>query len=148
MNEIDRQFYKDMGRHQLRDDIRAIMRGKEVTNSHGHDLIREVTEWHDEGRPNFEETKRRVQAEAAERRELKPHFLVESTPETYVLCQDLAGCEYPKCDCRKVAKEVPAEVTKVEITDGDGNKLPQWEAEAFLSQIQAGVMYFPQRHRF
>ena len=42
--------------HQLtriafREDIRLIMRGGESTNRMSHDLIREITEWHDAGRP-------------------------------------------------------------------------------------------------
>ena len=39
------------GRFTYRDNIRAIMRGEEVDDWQAEDIIREITEWHDAGRP-------------------------------------------------------------------------------------------------
>lgn len=52
--------------HELREDVRAMMRGDLQSEDHWTwwpgDLIREVTEWHDAGRPNAEETVAMVKA--------------------------------------------------------------------------------------
>ena len=50
MTEQDKQGIID-GRNVFRDNIRAIMRGVGVDDWQAHDIIREITEWHDEGRP-------------------------------------------------------------------------------------------------
>ena len=44
----------------FRDTIRSIMRGEQPFDAMAVDVIREITEWHDEGRPDVQQTKRRV----------------------------------------------------------------------------------------
>ena len=44
--------YRQEGRNSLREDVRAIMRGEDVDSAIAQDLLREVTEWHDAGRPD------------------------------------------------------------------------------------------------
>ena len=51
----------------LREELRAIMRGEHSTNLIAHDLIREVTEWHEDGKPDLAEIRRREER-AAQRR--------------------------------------------------------------------------------
>ena len=61
------EFYK-AGWIAFREDVRAAMRAGGVTdNAVVSDLIREVAEWHDEGRPDIGETIRRANAAAARR---------------------------------------------------------------------------------
>ena len=45
------------GAIRLRDELRAIMRGEDSRNALAIDLIREVTEWHDAGRPDITRTR-------------------------------------------------------------------------------------------
>lgn len=48
----------------MREDLRRVMRtgGKSSGNAVVDDVIREITEWHDAGQPDAEETFRRVRA--------------------------------------------------------------------------------------
>lgn len=51
-NKLHREILVD-GRNILRDNIKAIMRGEadDLDDWQAFDLIREITEWHDAGRP-------------------------------------------------------------------------------------------------
>ena len=54
----------------MREDLRRVMRaaGKASGNAVVDDLIREVAEWHDAGRPDAEETIRRLKGETERER--------------------------------------------------------------------------------
>ena len=42
---------RDTGRNEFRDALRALMRGETVDGWQAQDMIREITDWHDKGRP-------------------------------------------------------------------------------------------------
>ena len=66
----DRGGYYKAGWYAFREDVRGAMRAGGVTdNAVVSDLIREVAEWHDAGRPDVEETIRRVKSESGRTRE-------------------------------------------------------------------------------
>ena len=65
----DRGGYYKAGWYAFREDVRGAMRAGGVTdNAVVSDLIREVAEWHDAGRPDAEETIRRLKGETERER--------------------------------------------------------------------------------
>ena len=66
--DISKKLHRDImvdGRNAFRDNVRAIMRGEadDLDDWQAFDLIREITEWHDAGRPQV------AKMTAAERKE-------------------------------------------------------------------------------
>ena len=61
MTEQQKEIFLE-GRRVFRENIKALMRGEEVEDWQAEDIIREITEWHDAGRPQV------AKMTAAERR--------------------------------------------------------------------------------
>ena len=64
MTDTEKQGIID-GRNVLRDNIRAILRGEgdDLDDWQAHDIIREITEWHDGGRPQVAKMTKAERAE-------------------------------------------------------------------------------------
>lgn len=90
----------------FREQIRAIMRGEgDPDAAAAHDLIREVTEWHDEGRPNAARTLAAAKAETQGRR-------AAMAAGTILSWQDSHGCRRPiSCDWESCGEAAAKYVT-------------------------------------
>ena len=100
----DQHDARKAGALELRDELRRIMRGERSENAIAVDLIREVSEWHAEGRPDVDETIRRIKEarEPATKTGDCPgcgdfRTLYEG-PDGDFFCQDCRPC-CPPCCC-------------------------------------------------